>query len=99
VAWILATHPSAEVRDGAEAVRLAEEACRITGYQVPDLLQSLAAAKAEAGDFSAAASLTERAAELAFQMGQTEQAEALQEQFRLYRDRRPLRQQPSESRR
>src|ERR1044071_5565747 len=30
LAWMLATHPSADIRNGTEAVELAEKACRIT---------------------------------------------------------------------
>ena len=33
LAWLLATSSDATVRDGAEAVRLAEQACRLSGYK------------------------------------------------------------------
>jgi hypothetical protein len=52
VAWLLATYPDSNVRDGAEAVRLAERACALTDRRVPALLATLAAAYAETGDFS-----------------------------------------------
>jgi tetratricopeptide (TPR) repeat protein len=51
-AQILATHPDPTVRNGPEAVRLAEQACQATGYRDPRLLDALAAAYAEAGRFS-----------------------------------------------
>ena len=51
LAWLLATYPDSNSRDGAEAVRLAERACALTERRVPALLATLAAAYAEAGDF------------------------------------------------
>ena len=52
LAWLFATYPDSNVRDGAEAVRLAERACALTDRSVPALLATLAAAYAETGDFS-----------------------------------------------
>jgi Flp pilus assembly protein TadD len=52
IAWLLATYPDSNLRDGAEAVRLAERACALTDRSVPALLATLAAAYAETGDFS-----------------------------------------------
>ena len=51
LAWQLATHPDSTVRDGREAVVLAERACELTGRQDPNMLDTLAAAYAEAGRF------------------------------------------------
>ena len=48
LAWALATGP-AGVRDGAEAVQMAERALRQSGADNPVVLQTLAAAYAEAG--------------------------------------------------
>jgi Flp pilus assembly protein TadD len=52
IAWLLATYPDSNSRDGNEAVRLAERACELTDRRVPALLATLAAAYAETGDFS-----------------------------------------------
>jgi tetratricopeptide (TPR) repeat protein len=52
LAWLLATYPDSNLRDGAEAIRLAERACALTDRRVPALLATLAAAYAETGDFS-----------------------------------------------
>ena len=49
LAWIRATHPSATLRNGAEAVRLAEDLCQKTQFQQPSFLDTLAVAYAEAG--------------------------------------------------
>jgi tetratricopeptide (TPR) repeat protein len=55
LAWLLATYPDSNARDGAEAVRLAERACKLTDRRFAALLATLAAAYyAEAGDFSRA---------------------------------------------
>jgi len=52
LAWLFATYPDSNARNGAEAVRLAERACALTDRRVPALLATLAAAYAETGDFS-----------------------------------------------
>jgi hypothetical protein len=49
-AWLLATCPVAEIRNGREAIRLANEACRAGNWQ-PIMTDTLAAAHAEAGHF------------------------------------------------
>jgi len=54
LAWLLATCPSAEIRDGAKAVGLARRACEGDGWKNAALLDTLAAAYAEAGDFQQA---------------------------------------------
>lgn len=64
LAWILATHPDSELRDGAEAVRLAERACELTGFMQPDCLDTLAAAHAETGNFAAAERFAREALEI-----------------------------------
>ncbi len=54
LAGILATHPNPKIRDGAEAVRLAERGCALTGQKNAALMETLAAAYAEAGQFDQA---------------------------------------------
>ncbi|MBI3861893.1 MAG: tetratricopeptide repeat protein [Planctomycetia bacterium] len=51
IAWLLATCPTAELRNGAQAVELAQEACELTHFTNPAALNALAAAYAESGDF------------------------------------------------
>ena len=54
LAWVFATHPSDELRDGNEAVLLAEHACALTKRTDAMLLATLAAAYAETGNFGQA---------------------------------------------
>lgn len=63
VAWILATHPRAEIRDGRRAAELAGELCRAFPRR-PRLLDTLAAALAEAGHFAAAVETADEALRL-----------------------------------
>jgi len=64
LAWLLATAPDARVRDGAEAVRLAEKACQLTGYRGSSFVGTLAAAYAEAGRFDDAVKTAQQAVAL-----------------------------------
>ena len=74
LAWILATAPQAEFRNGEEAVRMAERACDLTGQKNAQMLATLAVTYAEAGRFPEAVSTAERARDLAVNTGQKEMA-------------------------
>ena len=64
IAWTLATHPDAARRDGQFALLIALELNAVAGGAEPALLETLAAAQAETGDFAAAARTVERALEI-----------------------------------
>ncbi|HQI28035.1 MAG TPA: tetratricopeptide repeat protein [Sedimentisphaerales bacterium] len=64
LAWLLATCPDATCRNGQEALRLAEWACKATDYKSPPLLDSLAAAYAEMGRFEQAVGTIRKAIEI-----------------------------------
>ena len=85
LAWLLATHPSAEVRNGAEAVSLAERACQLTGGTNLGMLATLAAAYAEAGRFAEAVSTQQKVCDLAAAQGPGRQSESFQRRLDLYR--------------
>jgi tetratricopeptide (TPR) repeat protein len=72
LAWLLATYPDSNTRDGAEAVRLAARACELTDRRVPAFLATLAAAYAEAGDFPRAVATGEEALSQARSLGDTD---------------------------
>jgi tetratricopeptide (TPR) repeat protein len=59
-AWVLAAHEDAGVRNGAEAVRLAELALQLTEGRAPPVWRVLAAAVAEAGDLPEAERIAAR---------------------------------------
>lgn len=91
LAWLLATHPNEQVRDGAEAVRLAEAATQATGRRVPAYLGTLAAAYAEAGRFDEAVATAEEASALARATGEAALARSLQERREQYLRHEPFR--------
>jgi protein O-mannosyl-transferase len=88
LAWILAANPDATLRNGPEAVALAERACKLTDYKEPLLIGTLATAHAEAGHFTEAVSFAEKARALALAAGQKEVAQKNQELLELYRSGR-----------
>ncbi len=65
LAWILATASNSELRNGGEAVRLATRAVALTDRRWPRFMETLAAAYAEAGQFSKAAQISQTASILA----------------------------------
>jgi protein O-mannosyl-transferase len=90
LAWIRATCPDNAVRDGAAAVRLAKEACRISANQQPVPFGTLAAAYAETGDFTNAVAAAQTAIDLATAAGNTPFATMNRQLQQLYRAGQPL---------
>ena len=91
LAWVLATSPDDSLRDGAKAVRLAEQAMRISGRRIPLLFRTLAAAYAERGQFSEAVQTAQQGIELANTQGNSQLATELSGNIALYQERQPLR--------
>ena len=91
LARLLACTPEAGVREGAEAVRLAEKACAMTNNQQANMLTTLAAAYAEAGRFEDAIATAQRARDLAASNGQNALAAKAGELLALCQSGRPLR--------
>jgi tetratricopeptide (TPR) repeat protein len=85
LAWILAANRDATLRNGAEAVVLAERACKLTDYKEGLFVGTLADAYAEAGRFPEAVSAAEKARSVALAAGQKEIAQKNQELLELYR--------------
>lgn len=91
LARLLAAWSDPAVRNGAEAVRLAERAAEITQRQNGPVLAALAAAYAETGDFPRASEIANRAAEIARSRGRVEMAQRFAGLARLFANRQPLR--------
>jgi len=85
LAWQRAAHPQAAVRDGTAAVRLAEKAAGLSRRQDPGVLDTLAAAYAEAGRFEEAVAVAEEGLALARGRGQADVLESLTRGLGFYR--------------
>lgn len=85
---MLATSPDESFRDGRKAVALATHACELNEWKNDMVLDTLAAAYAEAGDFNKAVEWQEKA----FQMTtDTKNKHEYQDRLRLYKDKKPYR--------
>jgi superkiller protein 3 len=88
---LLASCRDGSLRDGVQAVQLAERAVAMTKRQSPDALDALAAAYAETGRFSDAVKTAEEAYFLAAQQNMPELAESIRTRLSLYRAGAPFR--------
>lgn len=91
LAWILATHPDASVRDGVRAISVAERAVQTAEANDVSALRSLAAAYAEGGRFSEAIETAERASSLVVLPSGKALRDALHAEIELYRAGYPFR--------
>jgi len=89
LAWVLAASSDDKLRNGTEAVRLAEQACELTHYGDPLFIGTLAAAYAEAGRFPEAATTAEKAEQLATAAGLAAVAAKNHQLLELYRAGKP----------
>ncbi|HSU57443.1 MAG TPA: tetratricopeptide repeat protein, partial [Candidatus Dormibacteraeota bacterium] len=94
LAWLLATSNRPELRDGAEAVRLAERACQLTDYREPAFIGTLAAAYAEAGRLTDAVKTAEKACQQAEAAGNQDLAETNRRLLEIYRAGKPWHEEP-----
>jgi tetratricopeptide (TPR) repeat protein len=94
IAWLRATAPANDLRNGAEAVRLAERACFIAGDKQPMLIATLAAAYAEVGKFSEATAAAQNALSLARSSGDAKTAELAENLLIAFQSNQPYREEP-----
>jgi tetratricopeptide (TPR) repeat protein len=92
LAWMRATHSQAAVRNGAEAVTLAEQAVLITEGREARFLGTLDAAYAEANRFEEAIQAAQKTLTMARAQGQEQVAVAAEKRLRLYQQKIPYRQ-------
>ncbi|MBT8484111.1 MAG: tetratricopeptide repeat protein [Phycisphaerales bacterium] len=96
LAWILATNPDDDVRDGTTAVQLAQRLCQQSQYRSPAHLEVLAAAAAERGDFNPATRYAQQAIDrlkeaLPPDAPSPPRLEAMQSRLELYQAGKPYR--------
>ena len=89
-ARVLATFPDASVRNGNEAVQLAERALSASGGRDPSILDTLAAAYARVGRYPKAVETARRALDLATHGNDPELTAALQARIALYEAGKPF---------
>ncbi len=95
LAWVFATHPSEELRDGDEAVRLAEHACALTKRTNPILLATLAAAYAETRNFGQAISTIQESISKARPSNNTDAIALGEKLLTAFQSNTPVRQDPN----
>ena len=91
LAWILATSADPDLRDSAEAVRLAEGACNLTRHRVALFAGTLAAAYADAGRYDDAVKTAQEAIATATAAGEAGLAGKTRQLMELYRAGKPYR--------
>ena len=94
LAWLLATLPEDQFRNASEAVALAERACESTHHKLALAFDVLAAARAEAGNFTGASQAADQALLLAPGQLNATQTREIQSRRDLYRSGRPFRKVP-----
>jgi tetratricopeptide (TPR) repeat protein len=87
-AWLWATCPDGKYRDGKKAVESATKACELSEWKNAHIVDTLAAAYAEAGDFDAAVKWQTKANGLYTAQADLERGQA---RLKLYQSKKPYR--------
>jgi tetratricopeptide (TPR) repeat protein len=95
IAWVLATSPHASLRNGEDAIELAQRAWKISGGGEPAILGTLAAAYAEAGRFPEAVETARKAIALAGQQKKQRLLASISAKLPLYQAGTAYRQPPA----
>ncbi|HWV99979.1 MAG TPA: hypothetical protein VNZ64_09830 [Candidatus Acidoferrum sp.] len=90
LAWTYAADPDPKLRNGAKAIRLAEACVQVTHRQEPTYLDTLAAAYAESGQFSAALKTANEALELMGPQDHSQFAADLKSRIECYKAGKPV---------
>jgi len=90
LAWVLATSPKDDVRDGDLAIKFGTEAAELTEFKEPHILSTLAAAYAEKGNFEDAKKWSTKAVEIGREE-KHEQIEQLELELKSYEESKPWR--------
>ena len=93
-AYLLSSSPNPDIRDGSEAVRVAKLAVEKSGGARPAIMDTLAGAYAEVGDFKSAIEISRRAVALARNQKMPQgMIDALEMNFESFRQGKPARTQ------
>jgi len=90
LAWILATSADPSLRNGRRALDLARDAARLLDYKNANVLDTLAAALAETGQFAEASKVAEQAVQLAIAQTNSVLADAVGLRLEGYRAGKPF---------
>jgi tetratricopeptide (TPR) repeat protein len=91
LAWLMATCPTADYRNGKKAVELAKKACELSNWKVWSWIITLAAAHAENGDFEEAIKWQKKAMHLSdFPKDKVDDGN---KRLKLYKDHKPYREE------
>jgi tetratricopeptide (TPR) repeat protein len=89
LAWVKATDEDPNYRDSEDAIRLAKSACKLTNYEKPRILDTLAAAYAASGKFGEAVATAEKALEQAQSLGDEQLAKEIRKHLYLFEAGKP----------
>jgi tetratricopeptide (TPR) repeat protein len=88
LAWLLATCPQEDLRNGKRAVELATRACELTNWRDANDLENLAAGYAECGQFEEAVKWQTKAVDLATGLDNLEES---RQRLDLFKEGKPFR--------
>lgn len=88
LAWLRATCPEASSRDGRAAIQVGTKACETTSWRDPNLIDTLAAAYAEVGNFDQAVKFQQQALQL---RSSPDTRKHMQERLLSYQHHKPYR--------
>jgi tetratricopeptide (TPR) repeat protein len=94
LAWFYATCPDQSGRDGKKSIQLATKGCELTKWKDPHLLDTLAAAFAETGDYDQAIRRESEAIKL--YDGPADVRSEMEKRLALYRRHHPCREEPGD---
>jgi tetratricopeptide (TPR) repeat protein len=87
LAWLLCTCNEDRIRDGEKAVKIALQACKFCKYENEDIVDTLAAAYAETGDFKSAVEWQQKAIEKADpERDRTDKIRGFYKRLQLYKE-------------
>ena len=93
LAWLLATSPVDDLRNGKRAIELATKACKVTEWKEAHVISTLAAGYAETGDFDLAKQYSEQAIEAGSDVEEVKKQ--LEKELESYQKGRPWREKQS----